>query len=444
MNSDFSIMAELKAWVVSADMGYGHQRAVFPLRNIAEDGIITVGTTDKSNPSERRQWKRMLLVYELFSRARSIPVIGKPIFGILDTLLHIPDYYPMRNLSHSTFQVSMLQSYIKNGLCAGMIQKISSQHLPLITSFYAPAIAADLKGFDRIFCIVCDADLNRVWVARNPWESRINYLAPCGKAAQRLRAYGVPSERIFLTGFPLAEELLGDRQLSVLKSDLGQRLFYLDPKKRFRPLHDKNIEYFLGKNNCEFRNERVLTLTYAVGGAGAQKEIARSIAYSLRHKLEEGTIKLNLVAGIRVEVKDYFESILKELASASRNINIIFDTHVHEYFAKFNSVIRSTDILWTKPSELSFYCALGLPIIISPDIGSQEFFNKKWLREINAGINQEDPDYTDQWLFDLLHSGRLADAAWSGFLKARKFGTYKILDLLEAGQISDNDSPVLR
>jgi len=26
-----------KAWVVSADMGYGHQRAVYPLINIAED-----------------------------------------------------------------------------------------------------------------------------------------------------------------------------------------------------------------------------------------------------------------------------------------------------------------------------------------------------------------------------------------------------------------------
>ena len=33
--------SDKKAWVVSADMGYGHQRAVYPLKNIAEDGMIT-------------------------------------------------------------------------------------------------------------------------------------------------------------------------------------------------------------------------------------------------------------------------------------------------------------------------------------------------------------------------------------------------------------------
>ena len=33
-----------KAWVTTADMGYGHQRAVYPLRDIAEGGIITVGS----------------------------------------------------------------------------------------------------------------------------------------------------------------------------------------------------------------------------------------------------------------------------------------------------------------------------------------------------------------------------------------------------------------
>ena len=33
----------LSAWIVSADMGYGHQRAVFPLKEIAEGGLITVG-----------------------------------------------------------------------------------------------------------------------------------------------------------------------------------------------------------------------------------------------------------------------------------------------------------------------------------------------------------------------------------------------------------------
>ncbi|MGE5399319.1 MAG: DUF6938 domain-containing protein [Ignavibacteriales bacterium] len=434
----------IKAWVVSADMGYGHQRAVYPFRNIAEEGIITVGATDASAPSEKKQWKRMLGTYEFFSQARSIPIIGKPVFGILDTFLHIPSFYPIRNLSQSTFQVSMLLSFIKKGLCAGMFEKIKKKHLPLVTSFYAPAIAADVKGYDKIYCIICDADLNRVWVAKNPWDSRINYFAPCGKAAQRLRAYGVPDERIFLTGFPVSTDLLGDKDLSALKADLGQRLHYLDPRKRFWPLHNRNVEYFLGNENCMFRGERKLTLTYAVGGAGAQKEIGEKIARSLRKRLAAGELKLNLVAGIRPEVRDFFERVKASLPDASGSIEIIYDPVMNDYFKKFNAAIRNTDILWTKPSELSFYCGLGLPLIMTPAIGSQEIFNRKWLTEINAGIRQENPEYTDQWLFDMLRNGRLADAAWSGFLKARKLGTYKILEILETGKMSPEDSPVMK
>ncbi|MGE5430722.1 MAG: hypothetical protein ACM3QX_06595, partial [Syntrophomonadaceae bacterium] len=77
-------------------------------------------------------------------------------------------------------------------------------------------------------------------------------------------------------------------------------------------------------------------------------------------------------------------------------------------------------------------------------LGSQEIFNRQWLTEINAGIRQENPDYTDQWLFDFLKSGRLAEAAWSGFLKARKLGTYKILEVLKTGKMTREESPVFR
>lgn len=435
---------ELTAWIITADMGYGHQRAVHPLENIAEDGIITVGMTDKSATSERKLWKRLLGIYEFFSRTRSIPIIGKPIFNILDAFLRIPSFYPIRNLSESTFQVTMLLSFIKKGLCSGMLSKINKKRLPIITSFYAPAITADLNGYDNIYCIICDADLNRVWVAKEPWESRINYFAPCGKAAQRLKAYGVPENRIFITGFPLSEKLLGGKDLQLLKEDLGQRLHYLDPMKRFWPLHNRNIEYFLGRDNCNFKNDRELTITYTVGGAGAQQEIGRKIAFSLKNKLEKGELKLYLAAGIREDVKRYFEKVKMDLPKAYDNIEIIYENDIYKYFESFNNIIRNTDILWTKPSELSFYSGLGIPIIMTPAIGSQEIFNKRWLTEINAGIKQLNPDYTDQWLFDLLNDGRLADAAWSGFLKARKLGVYKILEVLETGKMIQEDSSILR
>ncbi len=434
----------LKAWVITADMGYGHQRGVHPLQNIAQDGIITVGKNDSSNADEKKLWKQLLDGYEFFSRARSIPVVGKFLFGILDALLHIPSYYPIRDLSDSTMQVETLQKFIKNGLCKGMMNKISSNDLPLITSFYAPAIAADVKGYNKIYCIICDADINRVWVAKHPWDSRVNYFVPCGKAAQRLKAYGVPEERILLTGFPIDKSLIGDKNFSLLKSDLGERLFNLDTSGRFMHLYGKSVEHFLGSENLKGKKRNKLTITYAVGGAGALKEIGGRIAKSLKLKLLTGDVKLILVAGIRKEVNKYFEQIRSNLGCDNNSIEIIYDEDKYKYFEKFNAAIRKTDILWTKPSELSFYCGLGLPIILAPAIGSQEVFNKKWLFEINVGIKQENPDFTDQWLFDMLNSGRLAESAWNGFLKSRKLGVYKIEEIIRTGKLSGNESYVFR
>ncbi len=433
-----------KAWIVSADMGYGHQRAVYPLKEIAEEGIITVGSSEAISKSEKKLWKRLLNAYEFFSRAKGIPIVGPPLFSMLDALMHIPSFYPMRNLSNTTFQVNLLESTIEKGLCKGMLEKISTKVLPLVTSFYASAIAADKNGFTKIYCIICDADINRVWVAKQPWESRIEYFAPCGMAAQRLKAYGVPEERIHLTGFPLPIELLGDKNLSVLKKDLAQRLFYLDPKEKFWARHGRNVEYFLGKKNCVFRNERKLTITYAVGGAGAQKEIGGKIVHSLKEKLIAGEVRLNLVAGIRQEVSEYFESVKSEVDAAGGCINIIYSKSLQEYFDQFNRALRDTDILWTKPSELSFYSALGIPIIMSPIIGSQEKFNRKWLREIQAALKQVNPEYTDQWLYDLLNRGTLAESAWDGFLKVRKLGTFKIAEMIENGEMVKESHPVLR
>ena len=433
-----------KAWVATVDMGLGHQRATYPLRYLAEGEIITVGGSVASDPAEKKLWDRMRGMYEFLSRVRKTPLVGKPLFGMLDALQSIPSFYPMRDMSSASYQVKLLGRFIDRGLCRGMLEQIKTKPLPLITSYLAPAIAADKANYGRIYCIICDAEISRAWVAENPRRSRIHYLAPCGRAVMRLKSYGVPDERIFLTGFPFPLTILGNANLDVLRSDAAQRLFYLDPNDRFWPLHGRNVIHFLGKGNCRFKKKRRLTITYAVGGAGAQREFAYQIASSLRDKLKSGEVYLNLIAGVREEVHQYFQQVKAELLPDTPNLRIIYSPLKEEYFQLFAEAMRSTDILWTKPSELSFYCGLGIPIIMSPSIGAQEVFNRRWLLEIQAGIPQEDPAYTAEWLFDLWREGRLAESAWDGFLKARKYGTYKIQEILETGTMARETSPLKR
>ncbi len=435
---------DLCAWVVTADMGLGHQRATDPFRCIAEDGLLVAGSAQTSDAKEKRLWDRTRNTYEFFSRIREFPIIGKPLFGLLDELQRISPFYPRRDLSRPTYQVKFASSLISRGLGRKLIAKMRQKPLPMLTSFMVPALAADKAGYTPLYCIICDAEVSRAWVPEDPAASQINYLVPCGRAMMRLKSYGVPDEHIFLTGFPMPLEVLGDRTLDVLRADMAQRLLHLDPNDRFWPLHGLNVAHFLGEENCCPKTERTLTITYAVGGAGAQRDTGRQIAKSLREPIEAGEIALNLVAGVRAEVNNYFEKIKNELLPGSPNLRILYHPDKAGYFRLFAQTIRNTDILWTKPSELSFYCGLGLPVIMAPSIGAQERYNRKWLLEIQAGIPQEDPRYTDQWLLDLWNEGRLAEAAWDGFLKARKYGTYKIFDLLETGTMQRDPSPLKR
>lgn len=274
-----------------------------------------------------------------------------------------------------------------------------------------------------------DADINRAWAPKNPAASKINYFAPNYRVVERLKLYGVLSERIFLTGFPLPLENIGNLNLNVLKKDLIKRLVNLDPQKKYWDKDQETIQRRLEIKKLPNKSNHPLTVTFAVGGAGAQKEIGADALRSLKNAILTKKIKLVLVAGIHNSLSHFFRQTARQAGLAKEigwGIEIIFSGNKEDYFKKFNQALRTTDILWTKPSELSFYVALGLPIIIAPPIGSQEEFNRTWLRTIGAAASQDDPKYCNEWLFDWVNSGWFAEAAMHGFIEAPKFGTYNI------------------
>jgi hypothetical protein len=201
------------------------------------------------------------------------------------------------------------------------------------------------------------------------------------------------------------------------------------------------LQYFLGGHLQRSRSTRPVTITFAVGGAGAQREIGAAILESLHDQIDAGNVRLYLVAGSRNDVYRYYDSVIQRLhLSKGHNgggVHIIYDENKYGYFAQLNRALNDTDVLWTKPSELSFYAGLGLPIIMAPTIGSQERSNRDWLRTIGAGVDQEDPRYTHQWLFDWLESGWLAEAALHGFLDAPRNGASHIEEVVLTGKRSE-------
>jgi len=427
-----------KAWVISVNMGYGHQRTAYPLRDLAFKGEIINANSYQGIPEkDRKIWEGTRRFYEFISNFSRIPLVGKTAFSIYDKFQKILGFYPKRDLSQPNFNLKQIYSFFKKDWGKDLIEKLKINPLPLITTFFIPAFMAEFFNYPgEIFCVVCDADISRTWAPLNPKESKIKYFASTERVIERLKLYGVKEENIFLTGYPLPLENIGVSPpaggLEILKEDLRLRLLNLDPKKRYFEKYKTLIEEKVGK--LPEKSDHPLTILFSVGGAGAQKEIAIKIVKSLRERIKRGEIKIILSVGIREKIKKYFEKNLAEIKcneERARYVEIIFEKDIESYFQKFNQVLRKTDILWTKPSELSFYSALGIPIIISSPIGSQEEFNMRWLLKSGFGIFQENPNYTNQWLFDWLEKGYLAEAAMEGFVEGEKLGTLNIENKLK-------------
>lgn len=429
-----------KAWIISVNMGYGHQRTAFPLKGLApQDEIINANDYEGIPEEDRRIWETTRKGYEFISNFKRLPLVGNLVFSIFDQFQKIFSFYSARNFHKPNYQLKQTLSLIRGGWGKHLVGELIAKNkergevLPVISSFFTPAFMVEYWGYPGdIFCIVCDADISRTWAPLRPRQSKIKYFAPTERVAERLELYGVRHENIFLTGYPLPEELLGGKDLATLKDDLSHRLLNLDPQRKYSEKYEVLIEKKLG--NLPATSGRPLTLLFSVGGAGAQKELAVEIAKSLKNRIKKGDIKMILSAGTRAAVQEYFQKSMKELFPAKpldSSVEILFGHSIQDYFQKFDNALRRTDILWTKPSELSFYAVLGLPIIIAPTIGSQEEFNKRWLVKSGFGLAQENPDLTEQWLSDWLNQGFLAEAAMQGFVEGEKAGTLKIKEIIK-------------
>lgn len=414
-----------QAWVVSADMGYGHQRAAYPFRDIARERIINANNDSVVGARERRMWRQFQGFYETVSRLGRIPLVGPWLWRAYDYFQSISPFYPFRDLSKPTFGSLRLHRMLHNGFAKSVPAYTRRETIPFLTTFFAVALAADHLGLPDVFCVVTDSDISRIWVAEKPTESKVVYFAPTARAEKRLRLYGVPEDRVFFTGFPLPEE-----NIAPVRDDLAQRIGVLDPKGVFRAKYRQMLASELGPIPTP---NRPLTIVFAVGGAGAQTEIARDILLSLRPALQGGRIRIHLVAGTRVEVNCFFLETLRDVGLAEelgKSVHVLASLSKTDYFAKFNQVIREADVLWTKPSELSFYCALGLPVVMTPAIGSHEVCNSDWLIKHGAGLPQEDPTAVADWIFDWQDRGLLASSAFNGFYHAPRHGTENIKALL--------------
>jgi hypothetical protein len=418
--------------VVAVEMGFGHLRAADAVARALGQPLLHADREPIADAEERALWARTRHNYERLSRLSTLPVMGRPFAALLDTLTHIPGLHPGRDLSQPTLATGALERLIERGIGRGTVAALEREQAPLFTSFFATALAADRKSTADVDCLITDTDLARAWVARDPKKSRIRYFAPSERVARRLQAYGVPPERILYTGFPLPGELLGGEDLPVARRHLARRLGRLDPRGRFKRALGDEASRRVGASLASDGESPLLV--FAVGGAGAQWQLASRILPSLRPLIEVGRLRLALLAGTKPAVQRAFEGLVaRHDLTGNPGVRVVAAPDLDSYFRACNALLAEADVLWTKPSEMTFYAALGLPLVLSRPVGTQEIYNKRWAVESGAALEQRDPRFAGEWLGEWLEDGLLAGAAWNGFTRLPTRGLYRILSAFERG-----------
>lgn len=426
-----------KVFVLSIDMGYGHQRTAYALQSLAMRGVIINTNSYKGIPDKDRElWINSQGFYEFVSRFKKVPILGRLMFSIFDATQAVEAFYTTKNLTSPSFTQRGMYPLFERGWGEHLISSLSKgsegkKAPPIVSTFFTTAFMAEYFNYPGdIFCVVCDTDISRSWAPLDPKNTRIRYFAPTERAYDRLKMYGVPEKNIYLTGYPLPLENIGeDSEMKILKEDLKIRISNLDPNRIYQRKYGAIIEKNLG--SIPSKTERPLTIVFAVGGAGAQKEYGLDIVRAFAREIRDKMVKVVLVAGTKMNIKNYFEEELKnERLDSLKGVEILYAPTFEEYYHKFNKAIRKADLLWTKPSELSFYANLGLPIIIAPTIGSHEDINKQWILESGLGFEQKDIRFIKQWLMNEVKEGNFAKMAMQGYIEGNQLGVLKIKEIL--------------
>jgi hypothetical protein len=421
--------------IVAVDMGYGHLRAAAALAAACGQGVLEADHAPLADAKERRSWKRLRGFYLWLSRAAGAPVLGRLVHPALDAMTAIPRMRRPGQGAAPNLSVRYLDWLAACGFERGLLDHLRRTGAPLLTTFYSPAILADRAGFDGVTSVVTDADVNRVWVAADPARSRIRFCVPARRTERRLLSYGVPADRIHVTGFPLPPSLLGGRDLRARDAALAARLLRLDPGGDFRRRAGPAVERFLAQHAPDGATPGVPPrVTFAVGGAGAQAHVGLDLLAALAPLVRAGEVALSLVAGTRRRVNAKFRAAVeREGLSGPGGVEVLSDTTFSAYEPRFNALLARTDVLWTKPSELAFFGALGLPLAFSDPLGAQEVGNRRWAARRGAAVLAPPAAAAVDWLRARLADGSLAQAAWDGASRMPALGTYRILDLVRRG-----------
>ena len=201
--------------------------------------------------------------------------------------------------------------------------------------------------------------------------------------------------------------------------------------------------------DCERRLSRIQQkkakrILLTVGGAGAQKEIFSEIIKHLLPKIEQGEVALLINVGDHLNVWDGLCKEIPELTARSENyfddwnktckfadelldsdvqgIHVFYNKDIFAAVYSSNLLMRSADVLVTKPSELAFY---PVPKLMIKRVGGHEAWGAIRAAEVGDGTIECVSVKTTLQMLDLMcKDDELLTKMCNNIVKANKIGVY--------------------
>ncbi len=386
-------------------MGFGHLRAAHNILGLGNASLARVDRAPNVSTLDRFVWNSSLYFHTYGSRDAESR--NRILYEWFERLMRIPEDHESPPLTESRF----IRRLSQLGIGRLFFESLDGALPTLLHTFYLHAMLSVYRDYQgKNYLLLCDTDFHRVWVPVNPTRGSLQYMVPITKSADRLISYGVPPRRIHVTGFPLPVANTGGPDLVNLRDDFDARRARL-------------------KSN----SDTPLTVLFPFSGAGAYSNLLSELVMSMLDEVREGEVHLVVSCGDNEHALRSAGKLFRDCGLGdSEFAEILFDGDLFASFDRFNQVLKSTDVIITKPSEMVFYAALGIPMLFLPPIGAHEAKNRDYLISSNCAVNLVNLKDFPKWLKKERREGRLLELAETGMERLPKHGTFAIDELVRS------------
>ncbi len=293
------------------------------------------------------------------------------------------------------------------------------REIPVIGTHTWPALAALHAGMKKVVYMIPDNWPLALHLAEGAVHAvqtpsvYMGYRTLKNMDKKRKTLNPIPANQIRMVGHNIDHELVSN-----IEKDCAERIRRMDKNKPRRVL-------------------------ISIGGAGAQGDFIRSLIEFMAPRIREGSLILYLNAGDHGKVFDALkDTLLKNniepreyrdwdatFAFAGRALkrdapgaHLFVNSDIFSAVYATNLLMRSSDLLITKPSELAFY---PVPKLLIPRVGGHEAWGAIRSSEVGDGtIECENLELTLQALRLLLDERDLLDMYCRQIVAQKKAGTY--------------------